>query len=480
MKKYLLILTVLAVTFISCDDELETFPTSQIAADAAFKNEGDFTNALYGMYNDMLQSVDPDGNVKTYYGGALQGYDVMSDNLIISQEGRFSQQFRHDWTYDANGGFSLYLQAVYTVIQDANFILENIDVLEDSSFKNNVKGEALAARALAHFDIVRFFGKIPTQSSDANSSLAMPYVTTPDVNELPARITVSEYYGNLVSDLTSAASLINSSNNGNLQMGKDAVNGILARVYLHMGNWQGAINAANAVSTSVASRSSFTGIWDDSNEDGVIFKLDNDDVTRVTLGVPYNQTTGGIKDEYVPDFEFFQMFDASDIRLTAYMQPNGEFGGSNYNHIIKWYSSVTTTSLGVVDAKVLRASEVMLTKAEAHAELNQDGPALTALDAVRSQRYSGFVSGGESGQELKDAIAKERRLELAFEGSRFTDIKRYGIDVQRSEFGHFADGSGVPATFKTLPASDNRFQVPIPLTEMQLNPNMVQNPGYGD
>jgi hypothetical protein len=472
MKKYILIISVLATSFFSCDGQLETFPTSSVAAEAAFKNEGDFTNAVRGMYLAMLN-----GN---YYGGVLQGLDVMSDNLIISVEGRLSQQFRYEWTYDPNTGFAGYMSQAYTVVQNANFILANIDVLEDGAFKNNIKGEALAARALAHFDIVRYFAKIPTQSSDAGASLAMPYVMVADVNDLPARITVTEYYNNLVSDLTTAAGLVNTTNSAPYQMGKNAVNGILAKVYLYMGRWQDAATAANAVTATVAPRTEFTGIWNDSKNDGVIFKLQNDNVTRVTLGVPYNQTAGGIKSEYVPDYSFYLEYSDTDIRKVAYFQTS-PFEGNEYNHVIKWYSSTSTTSLGVVDAKILRASEVMLTKAEALAELGgQDNAARAALDAVRSQRYSGFVSGGEVAGALKDAIALERRLELAFEGTRFSDIKRKGLPIQRSDFGHLSDGTGVASTKKTLAASDYHFQVPIPLNETNLNPNMVQNPGYGE
>ncbi|WP_282134396.1 RagB/SusD family nutrient uptake outer membrane protein [Seonamhaeicola maritimus] len=470
MKKYILILfTVLATTFMSCDEELQIFPTDQAASEVAFRGEGDFTNALRGMYRRMLGG--------TYYGGELQGYDVMTDNLIISPEGRTSQQFRHDWAYDQNTGSAGFLAQTFAVVNAANFIIENIDVLDDGDFKNNVLGQALTGRALAHFDAVRYFAKIPTQSSDAGSSLALPYITDTEINNLPSRITVAEYYGNLINDLTTAANLIGSSN-GVYQMNKDATNGLLAKVYLHMGEWQKAIDAANLVTTPISDRSSFTGIWNDSDSPGIIFKLRNDNNLQEGVGIPYNQTAGGVKDEYVPDYEFYQMFDATDIRLSAYIR-TGEFAGNMYNHIVKWYSSVSTSFLGTVDAKVLRASEVMLTKAEALSELNQDDAARAALDAVRSNRYSGFVTGVEVGSALKDAIAKERRIELAFEGTRFSDIKRYGIDCQRSSFGHFADGTGLPAVFKLLPASDTRFQLPIPIGEINLNPNIVQNPGYG-
>ncbi len=470
MKKYLLLLIILA-SFTSCENQLDTFPTSSVAADAAFKNEGDFSNAVRGTYRAMISQY--------YYGGDLQGFDVTTDNLLISQEGRFSQRTRHDWAYNSNSGFANFMAQAYTVIQNANFILLNIDVLEDGAFKNNVKGEALAVRALAHFDIARYFAKIPTQSSDAGASLAMPYVTLPDVNALPARITVTEYYTNLVLDLTEAVTLINA-DNGKFQMGKNAVNGILANVYLHMGKYPEAADAAGAVTAVVGARANFVGIWNDTQTDDVIFNLQNDNASNVTLGVPYNQTAGGIKDEYVPDYAFFQQYDAADIRKTAYFETS-LFAGNNYNHVKKWYSSTTTTSLGVVDAKILRASEVQLIKAEALSEIGgQDVAARAALDAVRSKRYTGFTTGSEVGSALKVAIAKERRLELAFEGSRFSDLKRKGLAIERSDFGHFADGTGVPAVQKTLPVGDYRFQAPIPVGEMNLNPNMVQNPGYGN
>ncbi len=473
MKKYNLILIVIAATFISCNSQLETFPTSQVSADAAFNTPGDFTNAVAGMYYAMYNDDVANG---FYYGGQLQGFDCMTDNLIISEEGRKSQQFRHDWAYDPNLGFGTFMPQAYIVIQNANFILANINILEDGDFKDNIKGQALAGRALAHFDVVRYFAKIPTQSGDAGSSLAMPYVTLPDVNDLPERITVSEYYNLLVADLTEAADIIGD-DNGVFNIGKDAANGLLARVLLHMGDWQGAIDAANNVTTPVASRTNYVGIWNDSSNDGVIFKLNNDDVSRVTIGVPYNQTANGIKSEYVPDFAFYQQFDPTDIRLAAFIQTS-IFGGLNYNHVVKWYSSISTTALGVVDPKIIRSAEVMLTKAEALAELGQNAAALTALDAVRSQRYNGFASGNEVGSALKDAIALERRLELAFEGLRFSDIKRKGEAIQRSNNGHLADGSGVPPVFSTLPAGDNRFQVPISINELNINPNMVQNAGY--
>ncbi|WP_405606827.1 RagB/SusD family nutrient uptake outer membrane protein [Polaribacter sp. Asnod1-A03] len=467
MKKYIILL-LLVVTAISCDDRLDTFPTSTVATEEAFRNEGDFTNAMNGAYLAMLTG--------TYYDGSMQLRDILTDNLIISREGRLSFKQAHDWLYDENYS-TFHSTSAYAAIRNVNTLIANLDIIDDGDFKDNILGEALAVRALAHFDIIKYYGEIPTQSSSSNSSLAMPYITIADINDLPSRdLTIAEYYQKIVDDLTAAADLINTSN-GVHQMGADAVYGILANVYLHMGEMSSAVDAANKVSTTVASRDSFTGVWDDTDQSGVIFSLANDDVSDVGIGVYYNQTTGGIKDEYVPSYDFYQLFQDTDIRKSAYIL-TGDFEGNTFNHVIKWYSSPSTTSLGVVDAKVLRAAEVMLIKAEALAELGNDAEALVALDEVRSNRYSNFVSGGEIGDGLKAAIQLERRLELAFEGSRFTDLKRKGLPVVRSSFGQYADGTGTATDFLTLPAGDYRFNFPIHTNELNLNPNMVQTTGY--
>jgi hypothetical protein len=87
---------------------------------------------------------------------------------------------------------------------------------------------------------------------------------------------------------------------------------------------------------------------------------------------------------------------------------------------------------GSVDAKVLRAAEVYLNKAEAMYFSNNAAGALTALDVVRANRYANFVSGGETGSDLLAAIQHERRVELAAEGHRLFDLRRWGLGVSRS------------------------------------------------
>ena len=134
-------------------------------------------------------------------------------------------------------------------------------------------------------------------------------------------------------------------------------------------------------------------------------------------------------------------------------------------------------SNGQVDIKIFRSAEAYLNMAEAYFNLGNESAARTALDAVRIKRYTTPPSG-ETGSALRDAIRLERRLEFAFEYQRFFDLKRWGLPVERDGFGDLADGTGTPSDQQSLPAGSNKFQLPIPQTALDLNPNLVQNPGY--
>ncbi len=363
----------------------------------------------------------------------------------------------------------------YSLIYRANQILAFAEDFTGEN-KDNIVAEAKALRALGHFNLVSFWGKIPTQSGDANSSLGVAYVTTADVEIEPARDNVADVYNMIVQDLTDAALSINQDNPDG-RMGRDAVNILLSRVYLYMGQWQAAADAAEAVSASIASRDNFVGIWDDSNRDGLVFFIPNETgVLGNQIGITWAQgTTNALLPEYVASFELVNLYAADDIRKEAYIF-DASNGGSDFNAIRKLFGRAGQNN-GQVDYKILRASEAALNRAEAYFNLNQPALALAALNEVRTKRYT-TPPDGETGNALRDAIRLERRLEFAFEYQRFLDLKRWGLGVERLNTGDLADGSGTPSADLSLPAGDVKFQMPFSQTSLDTNPNLVQNPGY--
>ena len=478
MKKliYIIFTSLIVISFSSCENELDTVPYNSVDAGSGISTPQDVENTLLGTYRRLTGTSS--GGDEIYYGGEfLARPDILSDNLILNQQGRLSNKTTFEWRYNANNTWSVYSYC-YRVIYSANLVLANID--KAGTKADNLEGEALALRALAHFDALRVHAQFPVRSG-AGSTLGLPYMTEPDALVLPARETVESNYTNLINDLTTAASKI-SEDNGEGRFNKAAVYALLSRVYLYMGEWQNSVNAANSAisfsNTDVASISEFPSVWKDDSRAGVLFLVRNTELDGLSVGVPYSQTgPTGTKSEFVVDFDFYNKFSDSDIRKSAYIFTS-VFEGNEYNHVYK-YLGRSSGDANVVDMKVLRMAEVYLNKAEALANLGgKDSQALAALDKVRSNRYDSFVSPNETGTDLMDAIKLERRLELAFEGHRFFDLKRWGEAVQRSNYGEFADGTGTPAIYQNLPANDYRFQLPIPQSEINANPNVEQNPEY--
>ena len=110
---------------------------------------------------------------------------------------------------------------------------------------------------------------------------------------------------------------------------------------------------------------------------------------------------------------------------------------------------------------------------EANAMLGNDGPAMDDLNDLRAARIVGYVDENLTGNALMDAIAVERRKELAFEGHRWFDLKRKNLPIVRG-----ADCVSGPAVTCSLDANDFRIVTPIPQSEVFANDNITQNPGY--
>jgi len=108
----------------------------------------------------------------------------------------------------------------------------------------------------------------------------------------------------------------------------------------------------------------------------------------------------------------------------------------------------------------------LLMRAEAYAESGQTSLAQADLNALRAKRNAAPITA--SGDALLEAIQDERRRELAFEGHRWFDLKRRGMDITKPAFG------GNP----TLPYTDFRILASLPNNQVQNNPMLVQNPGY--
>jgi len=479
MKKNIIKIILLATTAfiaISCTDDLSVLPNDRLVVDNYYTTEGDFRKGVDYAYDAF--------KISGYYAGDNSQViipDILSDNLIQNPQGRRSNNSAFVLDIAANvGDVTSVYGGGYAVVARANAVLNKINNLPNGSFRSNIEAEARAIRAIAHFDIVRRYCKIPTQSSDAGTSIGIAYVEEFDPFLITKRdLNVNQVYEKIINDLLFAEQ--NITQNGNVgKLTKAAVQGMLSRVYLYKGDYDNTIlwgQKSLALNPSVGTLANFKNIWNDTSSDGVLFKILNSSIENVKTGSAYNQTVGGqIKSEYVVDYDLYIKFISNDIRKSSYILTS-MFNGKNYNNIIK-YKQATGKPIEAVDIKYLRSAEVLLNVSEAMFKKGNEGGALSQLNKLREQRYTGFIQGNETGQDLWNAIMLERRLELAFETDRFFTLKRLALPIQRSNFGPEANGTGNPASVLNLPVSSYKWQLPIPQIAIDNNPQIQQNPNY--
>lgn len=485
--KHITLAIFLAISLSSCNDEIDNLsPFTEVDPVEFLRTPGQFQNAVDGMYGQFFN----------YYAAPASGMqgipDILADNVILAALGRRSNQvfYNYQYTSASGGAIALYFSEAYEAINVANIIISQIDALPTGDIRDNILAQALAGRALAHFDLVRFYGQIPTQSTDALNSLGITYIKvedgdTDDPFALPERESVASNYEEILGDLTRAASLIATAN-GEGRFNRDGIFGMLSRIYLYLGEYENAIDAADEVSASIATADELEDVYTDVTNSGVLVEYSvntSSEANFSNVGVLYSQgsldpMTGAITNtisEYAVAFDFFNSIDDDDIRksIIAFDSNNGDV---LYNGVRKFLGEPGQVN-GRVDVKALRVAEVLLNKAEAQFELGNEGDALITLDELRNERFTTFA-GGETGEDLEEAIQFNRRVELALEGHRFFDLKRRGEDLVRSADGDLRDGSGTPAIVQFVPADDFRFQMPIPIAEINANPNYEQNPGY--
>lgn len=186
----------------SCGDEwLNLEPSTSIETESSIKILSDVEFTLNGIYSDMQASNAYSGRL-VYYG------DVRGDDMqAVSLSKRTGDYYNYGHTKD-NGPSSHWL-SLYSFIQNSNLILNNIDKIDatdNEEYRDDLKGQALAIRGLALFDLTRIFGYPYTK--DNGASLGVPIVKSSEgIESKPARNTVAECYTQIIDDLSSAVSL---------------------------------------------------------------------------------------------------------------------------------------------------------------------------------------------------------------------------------------------------------------------------------
>jgi starch-binding outer membrane protein, SusD/RagB family len=462
----------LAASVISCKKELEILPTGVFEESRAFQTVQDLDQGALGVY--AAYNYD-----NTIYINAL-----LSDEARLSSENRGQGQFEFKWQYSSGtGGFNF--GGFYSMIMQANKVLRAAPGVTpfnaaETTQKDQILAEVTALRAIAHFEILQRFGPSGYQPT-APAATYVTTVLTP--NDKPARQTVADMLAGIEADLAAAKASpalqtapylyqgAMPTGYGNLRMSKATISGFQARVALYKRDWTNAAafatEAINNSGKTLATGATFRGIWTDANDAEVFLRLKRTGAT----GTMWQDTNGDVFFE--PSTKIKEQFNrTTDVRWTAYFKITPAGAGVD-TALIEKYNGPSSRGNKIVDIKVMRIAEMYLIRAEARAELNDLAGASSDINTLRAARIAGYtpITYTDKAVAIAD-ILNERFKELAYEGFRFFDLKRRGLAVNR-----FASDVTSPG-WQNLAANDFHFALPIPSTEIRVNPNYTQNPGY--
>lgn len=497
---------ILAASLSSCvNDWLDVAPSDGTDADAALTSSSDLDAARTGMYKALKGNssfVDYYGQQFFVYGDVHAGDDYQYNNIGGSNRASFYYDMNYQTASEFTSSTSssnVAWKSPYIVIGRANRIIAAAeggalsDAAEAKATIDQYAAEAKVLRALAHFDLVRIYGKPYTE--DQGASLGVPLVTEVlESNAKPARSTVAEVYTQVVKDLTEAISsnaLATETEPGYVSVW--GAKAILSRVYLNMGDYANALSVAEDIiknsGAALWTRDQYFKAWDAStpNESEFLFRLnvagstDNNDLN----GIGNLQQRDGYK-EMVATKKFVDMLtsDPKDVRNDMFLPAKAEkevaVYGTNKVFLNKLRGQGGNLR-NVTIVPIIRLSEVYLTAAECAFRNNDKTKAVEYLNDLVKNRTTTEASLATVDNITLDRILIERRKELIGEGQRYFDALRNNETITR--YTSEAD-KGWHKTLSKEAQSFNRdyFKAiaAIPQAEINANPNIKQNTGYGE
>jgi len=439
VKLRFLLSALLVAGLAACSRELATAPTDEVLAEKTIVDAPTARAALAGAYAG-LQALG-------YYGRNLEILgDLPADNAVWTGTFQYLGDIDRNDTKADNTTTTSVWTAIYAVIARTNMVLTKVPNLPDLSTaeKNEILGEAHFLRALSYHNLVKLWGAVPMPLE--------PILVASDASKYQ-RVPVAQVYTQILSDLDQAGQLITNTSNTR-QATVMAVHAIRARVMLYNANYQGALDEANIVlagrdTLTVAYPDLFTATGANTSED--IFRVAFTPVQYNEMGYYY---LGAGRRELQPTKDLNNSYEAADLRKPWTVKPRGS---SNLQ------GTKFPTTIGAEHLHVIRLAEVVLIKAEALARLNQLAAAVDEYNKVRVRAgLAKHTLGVEvtTQADVINAIAKERRFELALEGDRWPDLVRLGMATT------------------VLGITQNKTLLPIPASDVN-TAGLTQNPGYG-
>lgn len=510
MKKLLYIIMIIFLTSCS-DDFLEVLPESSVTSGNFYKTEAQFNQALNGAYATLR---DVKGSVSAWTMGEMRSDNTHLEFNVTNRGPGYMEREYADFFLDNNssGMVASKYNANYVGIARVNEILGFINEAGISQEKvDEITGQAKFLRALYYFDLVRYFGGVP---------LYLQSVKGAEDAYLP-RSSVEEVYQLIVADAQEAIQKLPEPafpQSGRATEG--AARMLLADVYLTQKNYQLAeAELSRVIQMGYELLPDYASVFNTSNKNSIesIFEVQyqqgnqgqqsnflyhflplSSDVSMITGITSQNRQGGGWN---VPTFEMIETYEPDDERLEAsigiaegtgvigdmlieavkspvnYTTPNGK---RSYPFIKKFLNGHSLERNTDDNFPIYRYSETLLSMAEVLNEQGRPAEALPYLNQVRERAGLSEITVADQ-VELRDIIAHETRVELAFENKRWLDLvrtdKAIEVMTQNGEYLKRVHAGESYLPQNSYDVTQERLLFPIPQREVQIG-NLEQNPGY--
>ena len=370
-------------------------------------------------------------------------------NMYIWKPEIFGSEPSPEWRYE------------YEKIYYANAVLETVEKIEkkqeNTSEWNAIKGSALFFRALGHYNLVSHFAK-PYDVATAMNDLGIPIKTSADVNQKATRGNVKGVYDFIIADLSEAKALLPITVVSKTRPSKAGAQGLLANVYLMIGNYDKALENADEALGVQNTLLDYNTLDPASTSP---FPRFNSEVIYHSVQITYGILPFGTG--YV-DTVLYQSYLVNDLRKVLFFRDRTvgyTFKGSYNQSGFSYFSGIAT-------------DELYLIRAESYARKGNASAAMNDLNTLLRTRWVTGTYIDMTASSPTDAISKillERRKELIFRGRRWSDLRRlnkdpnYAITLRR-----ILNGQSY-----TLPPNDPRYVYPIPNEEITRS-GIEQNP----
>ena len=474
-KLYICTLFLLSITA-SCKKFVEIpTPINQVVTASVFAKDNSAIAALTAIYPQMMDREFFPFDISIYTGVAgdeLFSYST-SQGIVQLYEGAIQAKDSPTndlWTLG------------YNLIYQANAVYEGCDQSNTltSPVKKQLMAESRFIRAFWYFYLVNLYGDVPL-------------LTTTDyaTNAQASRTTQTQVYQQIIADLKYAEANLNegyvngatnTTGTARIRPNKYTAAALLARTYLYTKDYANAEGEATVVinNTSTYNLVDITKVFLANNNEA-IFQLPESPPNNVSIntweGAYYfllTKPTSDVQNSSTLSTSLLNAFDLTDKRKINWIGSVTDTTVTpNITYYFPYKYKVVNSSTITEQSTVLRLAEQYLIRSEARAQNGNLSGAIDDIDVIRARAGISLIkttNPGISKEDLLQVIATERQKEFFTEyGHRWMDLKRTGkIDAVMP-----AAATAKGTTWKTT----NQLW-PIPLSDIQNDNKLVQNPGY--